>query len=243
MNIEIIAPILEEAIAQGLAQLGLTREQVDVEVLDAGSKGFLGLGGRQVRVRLTVKEAPAAAPAAPAEPQPAAAQPASAPAPAATEEDADPVLALTRKTVRDLLGLMKIEGTVSARYGQPEDGEEQAPVLVDIHGKDLSILIGRRAETLSALQYVVGLIVGKEAGHYLQVIIDVEGYRGRRERALRKLARQMAEQAIRSGRKQVLEPMSPAERRIVHLELRGHPQVDTLSIGEEPNRKVTIVPK
>ncbi|MEJ5225002.1 MAG: RNA-binding cell elongation regulator Jag/EloR [Anaerolineales bacterium] len=243
MNIEIIAPTLEEAIAQGLAQLGLTREQVDVEVLDAGSKGFLGLGGRQVRVRLTVKEAPAASPAAPAEPQPAAAQPSVASAPAAAEEDADPVLALTRKTIRDLLRLMKVEGEVSVRYGQPEDGEEQTPVLVDIHGKDLSILIGRRAETLSALQYVVGLIVGKEAGHYTQIIIDVEGYRGRRERALRQLARRMAEQAIRSGRRQVLEPMSPAERRIVHLELRGHPEVDTISVGEEPNRKVTIVPK
>ncbi len=238
MNIEVIAPTVEEAIAQGLNQLGVTRDDVEVEVLDPGSKGFLGLGGRQVRVRLTIKDSPAAAPA---QPQPADATPVTeTPAPA---ETGDPILDLTCNTVRELLTLMKIEGTVSARYGEPDEGSEHPPVLVDIHGKDLSILIGRRAETLSAFQYVVGLIVGKEAGRYLQVIVDVEGYRGRRERQLRQLARRMAEQAVRSGRRQVLEPMTAAERRIVHLELRGHPDVETLSVGEEPTRKVTIVPK
>lgn len=236
MNIEVTAPTVEEAIAQGLNQLGVTRDDVEVEVLDPGSKGFLGLGGRQVRVRLTIKESPAAAPV-----QPAAATPVvETPAPA---ETGDHILDLTCNTVRELLALMKIEGTVSARYGEPDEGSEQPPVLVDIHGKDLSILIGRRAETLSAFQYVVGLIVGKAAGRYLQVIVDVEGYRGRRERQLRQMARRMAEQAVRSGRRQVLEPMTAAERRIVHLELRGHPDVETLSVGEEPTRKVTIIPK
>jgi len=87
------------------------------------------------------------------------------------------------------------------------------------------------------------LIVSKQAGHYVQLVVDVEGYRNRRERQLRQLARRMAEQAIRSRRKQVLEPMSASDRRIIHLELRTNPEVDTLSIGEEPNRKVTILPK
>lgn len=240
MNIEVIAPTLEEAIAQGLLQLGLPRDAVEVDVLDAGSKGFLGLGGRQVRVRLTAKDTPTPTPAAPQPAAPVAQSPAAENA--APAANSDPVLDITRQTVAELLALMKIEGTVSARYGEAE-GDESAPVLVDIHGKDLNILIGRRAETLSAMQYVVGLIVGKEVGHWLQVTIDVEGYRGRRERQLRQLARRMAEQAVRSGKKQALEPMSAAERRIVHLELRGHPEVDTLSVGEDPNRKVTIVPK
>ncbi len=239
MNIEVIAPTVEEAIAQGLLQLGLPRDAVDVDVLDAGSKGFLGLGGRQVRVRLTVKQTPAPDQAATESPAPI--RPPAEEEPTVTD-GGDHVLDFTRQTVSQLLQLMKIEGKVSVRYGEAE-GDEHAPVLVDIHGKDLSILIGRRAETLSAMQYVVGLIVGKEAGHWLQVTIDVEGYRGRRERTLRQLAQSMAEQVIRTGKKQALEPMTSAERRIIHLELRGHPEVDTLSVGEEPNRKVTIVPK
>jgi spoIIIJ-associated protein len=79
--------------------------------------------------------------------------------------------------------------------------------------------------------------------HWAQVIVDVEGYRSRRERQLRQMARRMADQAIKTGRRQVLEPMAASERRIVHLELRDHPNVTTQSIGEEPGRKVTIVPK
>jgi spoIIIJ-associated protein len=114
---------------------------------------------------------------------------------------------------------------------------------VDIHGNDLGVLIGRRAEILNALQYIVNLIVSKQVAHWAQVIVDVEGYRSRRERQLRQMARRMADQAIKTGRRQVLEPMAASERRIVHLELRDHPNVTTQSIGEEPGRKVTIVPK
>jgi len=114
---------------------------------------------------------------------------------------------------------------------------------VDIQGDDLSILIGKRSETLSALQYISSLIVGKELGRWTPMIIDVQGYRSRRERALRQLARRMADQAVATGRRQVLEPMPASERRVVHLELRNHPHVYTESMGEEPNRKVTIVLK
>jgi spoIIIJ-associated protein len=93
------------------------------------------------------------------------------------------------------------------------------------------------------LQYLLALIVSKEAGHWVQVIVDVEGYRARRERQLRQLARRMADQALRTGKRQMLEPMSASERRIVHLELRDHAEVKTESVGEEPNRKVSIILK
>jgi spoIIIJ-associated protein len=112
-----------------------------------------------------------------------------------------------------------------------------------VRGDDLSILIGRRAETLNALQYIAGLIVSKELGRSLSLIIDVEGYRSRREGQLRQLARRMADQAVKTGRRQVLEPMPANERRIIHIELRQHSGVTTESIGEEPRRKVTILPK
>ncbi|MEE8567530.1 MAG: R3H domain-containing nucleic acid-binding protein, partial [Anaerolineales bacterium] len=104
-------------------------------------------------------------------------------------------------------------------------------------------LIGRRGETLSALQYITRLIVGKELKQPVAVVIDVEGYRARRERQLRMLARKMAEQAIETGRTTTLEPMPANERRIIHIELRENPNVDTESIGEGDRRKVTVIPQ
>jgi len=93
---------------------------------------------------------------------------------------------------------------------------------------------------LNALQYIASLIVGKQINRWTPVMIDVQGYRARRERQLRLLARRMAEQAVHTGRKQVLEPMPANERRLIHLELRDHPQVETESVGDDPNRKITI---
>jgi spoIIIJ-associated protein len=234
-TLEIIAPSVDEAIARGTAQLGVSREMVDVDVLDEGAKGFLGFGSRQVRVRLTLKSFEESAPepvkAAPVEPTPTA--------PASND---DPILEIAESFTRELLEKLKVNAKVKASYAEKdEDGE--VPVLVDIRGDDLSILIGRRAETLNALQYIIGLVVSKKSAHWTQVIADVEGYRARREKQLRQLARRMSEQALRTGKRQVLEPMSSAERRIIHLELRNSPDVETQSIGEEPNRKVTIVLK
>ncbi len=232
-TLEIIAPSVEEAVARGVEQLGISPDMVDVDILDEGAKGFLGFGSRQVRVRLTLKAAEAA-PVAESAPQ---ATP-SEPAPTTT----DHLLNFAAQTARDLLSKMKINAHVTARYGDA-DADGEIPLLIDIRGDDLSVLIGRRAETLNALQYILALIVSKEADKWVQVIVDVEGYRARRERQLRQLARRMAEQAVRAGKRQVLEPMSSAERRIVHLELRDHPDVTSESIGEDPNRKVTILLK
>jgi len=148
-----------------------------------------------------------------------------------------------QSVVVELLERMRVKAQVSAKYIEPEDDKDQRLVLVDIEGKDLSILIGRRSETLNALQYITGLIVSKELGHWVPLLIDVQGYRNRRERQLRQLGQRMAEQAVQSGRKQTLEPMPANERRLIHLELRDHPLVFTESVGEEPYRKVTITLK
>ena len=250
-TLEKIAPTVEEAVAQGLVELNLPAEAVDVEVLDTGSRGLFGVGSRQARVRLTIKEtqppgpeagspAPAPAPALAPEPIPAPA-PAPEPAPEPSSEE-DELLNISEKTVSELLAKMKIEAKLSVSYGEAdEDGHR--PVCVELHGDDLGLLVGRRAEILNALQYIVNLIVSKQLERWVQIVVDVEGYRSRREVNLRKMARQMADQAVQTGRRQVLEPMSAADRRIIHLELRDHPEVTTQSIGEEPARKVTIVPK
>jgi spoIIIJ-associated protein len=257
-TLEIIAPTVEEAIAQGLTELGLTADAVSVEVLDAGTKGFFGLGKTQVRVRLTVNPAPAEmnvqTESAPA-PKPQAQRvevseallptPVQSPSPtkeAEAQPEHDALLDRTESVVSKMLHLLNLQAQVSAHYGSTErDGRHN--IHVDIRGNDLSVLIGRRSETLSAFQYIASLIVGKEEQQFVQLTVDVEGYRDRREKQLVQMAQRMADQVSKSGRRQTLEPMPSAERRIIHIALRDHPDVKTESTGEEPYRKVMILPK
>lgn len=279
-TLEIIAPTVEEAIQQGLDQLGLTADAVSVEVLDSGSKGLFGLGGRQVRVRISVNpppmpEAPASQPdpkPAPAkktetkpkakEPKPRAEKKAAEPKAEAKPEpksepkrepkpalqrpasvDHDVVLNTAEDVISKLIHHMGMMAQVSAHYDDSDGGEDHRTIQVDVRGEDLSALIGRRAETLAAFQHVASLIVGKQTQQWVQVIVDVEGYRARREKQIRQLANRMADQVTKTGRKVTMEPMPSSERRVVHIELRGHPAVKTESAGEEPYRKVVILPK
>jgi len=248
-TLEIIAPTVEGAIAQGLAQLGLTADAVSVEVLDAGNKGLFGLGRHQVRVRLTVNP-PGGASALQTEsvpaskPEPKVAPVVSSPSGKESEShiEHDPLLDRTEAVISKLIHLLNLEAQVSAHYGAAErDGRRN--INVDIRGNDLSVLIGRRSETLSAFQYVASLIVGKETEQFVQLTVDVEGYRDRREKQLIQMAKRMADQVAKSGRRQTLEPMPSSERRIIHIALRDHPDVKTESTGDDPYRKVTIIPK
>ena len=235
-TLEMIAFTVEEALAKGLAELGLSRDEVEVEVLDEGGKGILGIGGRQARVRLTVISPEADSPVMGADIKETLSV-------ADREGETENVLAIAQATVTDLLDKMQIhQATVSARVSDTPGRNGAPTIIVDINGDDLSILIGRRAETLNALQYITRLIVGKEVGHGINLAVDVENYRERRERNLRQLARKMANQAIKSGRTQSLEPMPANERRIIHIELKENDDVTTQSMGEEPRRKVTIIP-
>jgi spoIIIJ-associated protein len=265
-TLEVIAPTVDEAVAKGLSDLGLPEDMVEVEILDQGSRGLFGLGSRHARIRLAVKSSKQitketeAAPVAAKEPQ---SEPEAKPdefvadetveeasltalvekEPVEELEEDEHVLRVARETVNEILEKMKVRAQVTSQFKEREDDRGRVPVFVDVRGDDLSILIGRRAETLNALQYISTLIVNKELGRSITLIIDVEGYRSRREGQLRQLARRMADQAVKTGRRQVLEPMPANERRIVHIELRQHDGVTTESIGEEPRRKVTITPK
>ena len=280
-TLEIIAPTVEEALLQGLSQLGLTADAVSVEVLDSGSKGLFGLGGRQVRVRLTVNPppgevVPASAPkpkpvpakraesapkakeakpevkveAAKLEPKPRRAEKKPAPvekaAPVvvkkADSHDADPVLDTTESIVSKLIYHLGMKAQVSAHYDESST-DDRRTIQVDIRGDNLSALIGRHAETLTAFQHIASLMVGKQTQQWVQLVVDVEGYRDRRDKQIRQLALRMVDQVIKTGKKASLEPMTASERRIIHIELRGHPAVTTESTGEEPHRKVVILPK
>jgi spoIIIJ-associated protein len=240
-SLEIIAPTVAEAIQQGLEQLGVPSSQVSIDILDEGSRGLFGIGARQARVRLTLLTPTPPLPATPTPQieQAEASLPTGQPALAGNQT----YLKQAEQVVSRLLQEMRIRAQVTASYADQPNATGETPIHVDIRGKDLTILIGPQAETLNALQYLVTLIIGKQIGRAIPITIDVEGYRTRRENQLRRLARKMAEQALKTGRRQVLEPMPANERRIVHLELRDFEGVTTESIGEEPRRKVTIIPK
>ena len=255
-NLEIIAPTVEEAVQKGLADLGLPREAVEIDVLDEGGKGLFGLGNRQARIRLTIiseHDQPVVETNGTVDSQ--VTETSQVSSFEGTEElhydeeeqppflGDDFILDIARDVVSELLEKMKVQAEVTSEYLPDADSRNRVPVRVNIQGDDLSYLIGRHAETLNSLQYISSLIINKEIGRSIPLIVDVEGYRVRRENQLRQLARRMAEQAISSGRRQVLEPMPASERRIVHIELRDNDEVTTESIGEEPRRKVTIIPE
>jgi spoIIIJ-associated protein len=259
-SLEIIAPTVEEAINKGLIELGLSRDRVEIDVLDEGSRGLFGIGFRQARIRLSILPPPQSeSPDRIIEvitplPQIEKRYP-----PLTTELEEEPefeietiredipinltnTLALAKATVQELLEKMGIKAEVSASIAENKDSRGRKPILINISGADLSILIGRQSETLNAMQFITTLIVSKELNQSVSLIIDVEGYRQRREQQLRQIAHRMADQAIKTGRRQILEPMPANERRIIHMELRPSTEVKTESIGEEPRRKVTIIP-
>ncbi len=268
-SIESKAKTMEEAVSLGLEQLGVSFEDVNIDILDEGHKGFLGLlGAKPVVVRLTVKEnaeetnvlkdvklglnpenpkaekpaRPAAAkPAgkkAPAEkPAPKAEKPAEKPAekkaPAAPTDGVAPE-AKAEEFLRNVTKLMGVDVTIDSKR------DDEGNVRVDMHGDTLGILIGRRGETLDALQYLTSLYVNRGQEGYTRVTLDTENYRAKREEALTRLANRMANRAVKTGRKVVLEPMNPYERRILHSALQKNENVSTHSEGEEPNRHVVI---
>jgi len=236
-SLEIIAPTVEEAILRGSIELGLPEEDLEVQILDEGSKGFLGLGLRQVRVRLSIRTQTEAQEKTKKETDLHEVLTAEDEMPEGEDQEA---VDTTLETISELLRHMGIDAQIEIRWGENDDSNRARPLLVDLRGKDLSILIGRKAETLSSFQYITRLIVGKKLHRPIAIVIDVEGYRSRREQQLRQLARRMAQQAIERSRTLTLEPMPANERRIIHIELRDHPQVFTESVGEGDQRKVTI---
>ena len=286
-SLEYLAANAEDAINKGLHELNVTRDEVDIEILEHGSRGIFGIGAKQARVRITVREdslrasiqkndapvqaeEPAPAPeekpakAQKKEPKPAAPKKESKPAPApkaepevkpaaddheaAAEDSGDEVvneetMRIASNVVRDLMEKMRVKASIESKIGEAADDVDSRVIMIDIQGDDLSFLIGRHSEVLHSLQYITSLIVGREVGHWVPLVIDVQGYRERRERQLRQMAARMADQVVKTGRRISLEPMTATERRIIHLALRDNNQIMTESIGEEPNRKVVIYPK
>ncbi|MCX6003225.1 MAG: protein jag [Chloroflexi bacterium] len=220
--LEVSDKTVDAAIAKALKQLGITREDVNIIILSEGkSGGLFGLGAEDARISVEVLTLPTTS--------------------SAVNPD---VVSIAKGVLEKLLVLMEVEGIVVPGTYPDESGEPNtAPIAFNIEGEDLGILIGRRGQTLSSLQYMVRLVVGHQTNTWIPIVIDAEGYKQRRYDALKVLAQRMAEQVKTKGVPFTLEPMPAYERRIVHMALADNPAVYTESIGEGESRKVVIHPK
>ena len=268
-TIEEQAPTVEEAVDAGLAKLGLSKERVDIEIVDEGRRGLLGIGGREAIVRLHVRTepkvskpepqvTPVAPPAARPEPAPQAIQPEAIqveePAPVTAVQKPQPETpveavdesqetAVAQEVVESLLEKMDVVATVEMTLSPPDDLTGRQIKVLNITGDDLGLLIGPRGETLDSLQHLSRLMVGHQIRQRANFVIDVEGYRERREQALARMAERMGKKAVDRGTPVTLEPMPAYERRIIHMTLRDDPQVRTESTGEGDRRRVRIYPQ
>jgi spoIIIJ-associated protein len=212
-ELEVSAKTVEEATRIALEQLGVTRDEVDILVIKKGKSGVLGVGAEDARIKVIMPD----------------------------EEDIRPeysnnIEQTARQVLSDLLKAMGIKADVTvSKASDPND-----PVTLNIEGDDLGVLIGRRGQALSSLQYLVRLIVSERIKKWVTINVDVDWYKKRHYEALKKLALRLADQVGRKKRPITMEPMPPDERRIVHITLANHPDVATQSTGEGDDRRVVI---
>lgn len=260
--LEVTGKTEDEALAKALSQLGMDRDEVSVEILERAKSGFLGLGGQPAKIRVTYdggEETPAApekaspppAPKpAPAEKKPAPAAPKPAPAvasapekaptpqPAAPEAAEDEVDDEKAQEIKAFLnGLFaQMDCPAVVRVYQPEKGRYK----VILEGESLGALIGRRGETLDAIQQLTSYAVNRSGGNRVRIQLDAENYREKREQSLEHLAQKVAVKVVKYRRSVTLEPMNAYERHVIHTALQDTPGVTTYSTGTEPNRRVIV---
>ena len=196
---------VEEAVTAATIELGVTSSELEYEVVDKGSAGFLGLGAKPAIIK------------------------------AKKAEKAKTIVDKTNEYLEVLFKAMDIETEVTIDFD-----EENNNMSINLEGPEMGILIGKRGQTLDALQYLISLFVNKESESYVRVKLDTENYRARRKDTLENLAKNIAFKVKRSRRSVTLEPMNPYERRIIHSALQNDKYVATRSEGEEPYRKVVV---
>ena len=241
--VEVTGKTVAEALAAAVQQLGCSENDVDYEVLKAPSKGFLGFFGKPAKLKVTRKETAV---------QSAGVEKVAVTEPSANELAEEKVffknsaaptvpvaeqLARAEKFLREVFAAMNID--VIWQQTEGEDG-----VIFNLEGENLGILIGKHGQTLDSLQYLTNLAANRGVAEgRVRIIIDIEGYRARREETLMRLAGHLAEKACRIGEEVHLEPMNRHERKIIHMALQDNRRVSTYSAGDEPRRYVVIVPR
>ena len=223
MTIEKSAKTKDEAIKLALEELGVSEDKVQIEVVEEGSKGFLGIGSKDAVVKVTLADAPVAGVASVSE------KTSVADGGAEAEKRASEFLGKIFELTNEEVNVdAKVEGEV---------------LKVDLSGSDMGIVIGKRGETLDALQHLTSLVVNRGDSDFLKVSLDAENYRAKRNEALESLAHKLANKVVRTRRNTTLEPMNAYERRIIHAALQDHEEVTTYSVGQGVNRKVVIALK
>ncbi|RAP74271.1 RNA-binding cell elongation regulator Jag/EloR [Paenibacillus montanisoli] len=214
---------IEDAVQNGLTELQVSADRVNVTVLEKPSKGLFGLiGARAAKVELVI---------VPAVEQEKASEPA-----VAAEAVRDP-LHETERFISEVARTMGLDITIT------RNDSKEGLVLALSGGGDLGMLIGRRGQTLDALQYLTNIVANRYSNSHLRIVLDAEDFRERRRKTLEDLSDRLAGHVIRTRKEVVLEPMSPHERKIIHSQLQNHAKVKTFSKGDEPNRRVVITLK
>ena len=227
----------DEALAAALEELGMDRDDVSVEILERAKSGFLGIGASPAVVRVTYEVEDEIVPEQPVVSAPAAevkAENAVPAAPAAPVVEECEEYARIRQFLTGLLERMGVEADME--IGPRENGG----VNVNLTGSGMGAIIGRRGETLDAIQHLTNYAVNRGNDKHMHISVDAECYRSKREESLVKLAEKMAEKAIKYKRSMTLEPMNSYERHVIHTALQNYEGVTTSSTGVEPNRRVVV---
>lgn len=203
--IQISAKTVDDAITEALIQLGVTSEQLEYEVIEKGSAGFLGINSKKAIIRARKKE---------------------------TLEDK------VRSFLNEMFRAMNMEVVVDLTYDETSKNMD-----IELKGTDMGILIGKRGQTLDAIQYLVSIVANKDSEEYIHVKLDTENYRKRRRETIENLAKNLAYKVKRTKKAVTLEPMNAYERRIIHSALQSDKYVSTYSEGEEPYRHVVVALK
>lgn len=204
-EMEFSGKTVDDALTEALVQLGLTSDQIEYDIIDKGSTGFLGFNAKEAQIRVRIKSTP---------------------------QDR------VREFLDQVFAAMHMEVDIEFRKS-----DEEKTISVNLAGADMGVLIGKRGQTLDALQYLTNLAVNKDTQEYIRIKMDTENYRERRKETLENLARNLAYKVKRTKKPMKLEPMNPFERRVIHCALQGDRYVETHSEGEEPYRYVVITLK
>lgn len=234
---------IDEAIQRALDTLRVAREQVEIEILENSARGLFGIGSRRARVRATVRQSLEAAIGA--ETDGAAARVSRETASSAGAGEREGAIVRAREVLEAILGHL-VDGpkVIEEVAGSSEEARADGTIHLSLSASDSGMIIGRRGQTLDAMEHLVSRIVFRDDGERgLRIALDVEGYRKRREESLRQLAHRLAGKAKETGAVVTLNPMSPRDRRIVHLALQADPDVTTVSQGEGSFRRLLITPQ
>lgn len=225
----------EAAIAAALEELGLDRDDVSVEIVERAKSGFLGIGASPavIRVQYEAPDEEAAQEAAPTETQAPAAEPEASVEPAAPADEPESY-ARIRTFVSGLLEHMGIQAQIDIT------ARDNGGVNVNLSGSGMGAVIGRRGETLDAIQHLTNYAVNRGSDKHMHISVDAESYRAKREESLVRLAEKMAAKAVKYKRSMALEPMNSYERHVIHTALQDYEGVTTSSTGTEPNRRVVV---